>query len=107
MTYSITNIQFFNLSKEELDSNDNIIEVAAYSANITINDCFIVQVSGNANEAEALTIPRPELGTFWNSEADQMSAYEKLDASEIEAAIEEAGFENNFGWLEDAAHEVA
>lgn len=101
MTYSVTNIQFFDLTKSALDRNGEEVQEVSYSANITINDKFIIQVAGSLEEAEAASIPHPNLGTFWNNEADQLSAYEELDASDIEAAIEAAGFENNFHYLSE------
>ena len=101
MKYSVTNIQFFDFTKTVLDNNEQEVEEVSYSANITINDTFIVQVAGSLEEAEALTIPHPSLGTYWNNEADQMKAYEDLDSSDIERAIESEGFENNFHYLSE------
>lgn len=101
MSFSVTNIQFFDFTKTVLDNNEEEVEVVSYSANVTINDKFIVQVAGNLDEAEALSIPNPDLGTFWNNEADQKEAYESLDSSDIERAIESQGFENNFHYLSE------
>ena len=101
MTYSVTNIQFFDFTKTVLDNNQKEVEFVSYSANITINDKFIVQVAGNLDEAEALSIPNPNLGTYWNNETDQMEAYENLNESDIERAIESDGFENDFHYLSE------
>lgn len=92
---SVTEIQFFNLTD---DSSGE--EVLAYSANIIINECLIVQVSGNEQEAEGASIPTSS-EQYYNDEKLQDWAWENLDTDKVDDFLEREGIENNFHFLNE------
>ncbi len=101
-TYKITEIQFFNNTHEVQTGEFEYETVVKYSANIAINDEFVVQVHGNSEEA-VFDGACHSTDCFWNDEKKQDEAFETVDSREIESQIEKDVFENNFGWLEDNA----
>ncbi len=82
-------MNYFNITAIELSKSDNNY----YSANIVINDDFIITCSGNDDESD-YHFPH-------NDEDNQMTAYNNLDLDDIVREIETDGFENNIGYLED------
>ena len=99
-TYNVTDIQFCDTSREIQTSEDDFEVVKYYSANIVINDSFIIQVSGNESEANEPTIPA-SVEASWVNEDKQDAAHEEYDIDEIERQIEGHGFKNNFNYLEE------
>lgn len=104
MTYSITTIQFFPCDTTEQVSKNEFIESKSYSANIAINDSFIIQLSGDLNEC-SWSIPEAKEAK-WSSDEGQDEAYENVDEKELIAFLESEGVENNYYWLEQNAHET-
>ena len=93
-TYKITQITL----NRNIDGDDK-----AYEATITINDEFVVQVSGDDKEATFWGVPDSS-DAFHADHKKQDLACENIDKDEIEKILEEQeGFENNLGWLEDNA----
>ena len=100
----ITNIQFFNQAFERAISEKETETVRGYSANVTIDDKFIIQLSGN-DESCNVSIPSPS-ESCWNGEEGQKWACENLDADEVMEKLEAMGVENNYDWLNENAHET-
>lgn len=98
--FKVTNIQFFDYSSDE--SSDVKMQ---YSANIFINNEFVIQVSGNEYEAEKASFP-PNSVCFIESEEIQEAASEKYEINEIIDSIEKEGFENNFYYLEENGEKI-
>nr|WP_313098323.1 hypothetical protein [Moraxella sp. CTOTU48717] len=99
----ITAIQFFKQSFERAISETETETVRSYSANIGIDDKFMIQLSGNDESCNA-SIPSPSRA-YWNDEEGQRFAYENLNADEVMAILEGMGVENNYDWLNDNADE--
>ena len=99
----ITTIQFFNQTFKRAISETETETVRKYSANIAIDDKFIIQLSGNDCESSA-SIPSPS-EMCWNSKG-QRWAYENLNADDIMAELESMGVENNYNWLHENACET-
>lgn len=99
----ITNIQFFEQSFERAISETETETVRGYSTNVTIDDKFIIQLSGN-DESCDVSIPKPN-EAYWNDEEGQKWAYENLDADEVMEELEAMGVENNYDWLNENADE--
>jgi hypothetical protein len=93
----ITTIQFFEQSFERAISETETETVRSYSANIAIDDKFMIQVSGN-DESCDVAIPSPS-EACWNGEEGQRFAYEVM------AELEGMGVENNYDWLNENADE--
>jgi len=91
--FNVTGIQFFDYSNEE----DQCAKMQ-YSANVFINDTFVIQVSGNENEAEKAEFA-PSSSCYLTTEDAQEAASDDYDIDEIIEQIEENGFENNFYYL--------
>ena len=104
MKYSITTIQFFPCSTTEQVGEDEYIESISYSANIAINDSFIIQLSGDLNQCD-WSIPIANEAK-WSSDEDQNDAYDNVDKDELIAFLKSDGVENNYYWLEQNAHET-
>ena len=100
----ITNIQFFEQSFKRAISETETETVRGYSTNVTIDDKFIIQLSGN-DESCNVSIPSSN-EMCWNSEEGQKWAYENLNADDIMAELESMGVENNYNWLHENAHET-
>lgn len=104
--FKITHVQLFDYAYERQVSEDGDFEIVySYSANLVINDSFIVQISGNLNECSFDGICDSN-DAFWSSDEKQDEALENFDSSDVREALESNGFENNIGWLEDNADEV-
>lgn len=101
----VTHVQLFDYAIPDQLTDTDFNMIYSYSANIVINDCFIVQVSGN-KELATFDGVTSSTECFWSSEDIQDEAYSTLNDSELLEALENAGFENNIGWLEDNADEV-
>ena len=97
----ITTIQFFNQTFEHPVSETETKTVRNYSANVAIDNKFIIQLSGNDCECSA-SIPSPS-EMCWNGEEGQKWAYENLNADDIMAELESMGVENNYNWLHENA----
>jgi hypothetical protein len=87
------------ITRVELYQNEN-----NYSAKIILNDLILLEASGNKEEAIWYGVADPEK-TYWRSkESQEIALKQERDGSyDFEAIIEELGFENNIGWLEDNA----
>ncbi|WP_019520467.1 hypothetical protein [Faucicola boevrei] len=101
---NITTIQFFNQTFENPISEFDSETIRQYSANVAIDDKFIIQLSGN-DESCNVSIPSPD-EMSWDGEEGQKWAYENLDAHEIMSELENMGVENNFDWLNENADEL-
>lgn len=105
-TFKITDVQLFDYATPIQTTEEFDYEMQyGYSANLVINDKFIVQISGSHNEATFDGIT-DSATCFWNDEQAQDDAYENVSNSELEEALEENGFQNTIEWLEDNATEV-
>ena len=97
----ITDVQLFNYAdKRQTGENDFVIDYS-YSANIAINDTFMIIVGGNTAEGESVIPCSDEIA--WNSDKSQDFACENYDIDKIMEVLE---IENNAGWLEDNATDV-
>lgn len=104
--YKITHIQLFKYAEPRQINDEGDFEIVySYSANITINDDFIIQLSGSEQSACFDGICSSE-EAFWKSREAQDEAFLHLIDSDIEDELEQQGFENNVGWLEDHADDV-
>lgn len=102
--FKVTNIQFFDHSFTEQVSEFGLEEVKSYSANIIINDDFVVQLSGDENQCD-VSIPTSN-ECFWNDEKKQDTAYDRFSISEIDKILDAEGIENNYYFLEENADEA-
>jgi len=101
MKNEITNIIAY-WAKEEIQTSETDSETLySYSADIIINDSFIVQIYGNFKES-GISIPCADTTTWNNKTEEQDYAYETINAEKI---AEDLSIESNFGWLEDNAME--
>ena len=101
MKYEITHIQLFDYIERQQTSEDFDFEIVySYSANVIINDNFVVQIHGNETECVFDGIADP-IDAFWNNEANQEHALKTIDDDYLESELEKNGFENNIGWLGD------
>ena len=97
----ITDIQLFDYA-EQVQIGENEFDILySYSANVAINDEFMIQLSGNKGECNE-DIPYSSLAT-WNGDAAQDYASENYDVQDIMNKLE---IENNIGWLEDNVTDV-
>ena len=99
----ITTIQFFDHTSTRHISEFEDETIRQYSANIAIDDKFMIQLSGNDESCNA-SIPSPS-EAHWNGEEGQKFAYENLNADEVMAELEGMGVENNYDWLNEKADE--
>jgi hypothetical protein len=104
-TFTVTRIQFFDESFQQQISEFECELVAEYSANVFINDEFVIQVSGNGDEARKPTFA-PSDACYATTEAAQEAASEKYDMDDIIEQIESEGFENNWDYLSENANET-
>ncbi|MDQ6961428.1 MAG: hypothetical protein Q9M28_02705 [Mariprofundaceae bacterium] len=96
MKLNITCIQLFTSEySHQISATENEI-LEGYAADIVINNSFIVQCSGNKDEATFDGIPSSK-EVFWLSEIAQDEA-SQLD-HDLEPALKKLGFENNYKWL--------
>lgn len=104
--YKITDIQLYDYAiKEEINNEGDIGANYSYSANIVINDEFVVQVSGDLKQATFDGVTHPT-DCYWNDKEIQRKRWEEIESSELLEILEADGFENNIGWLEDNATDV-
>jgi hypothetical protein len=87
---NVTNIQFF-------DQGDG-----AYSANIAFDECVVVQLSGNDEEAHPVSVPSAE-ECFYDEPLAQEHAYQNWCIDEVERRLDDLGIENNYHFLHDNA----
>lgn len=99
----ITAIQFFEQSFTRPVSEFEGETIRQYSANIAIDDKFIVQLGGNDDSCD-VSIPSAD-EACWNGEEGQKWAYENLNAYEVMSELEGMGVENNYDWLNENADE--
>lgn len=104
-TFNVTSIQFFDQSFETQIGEDEFETVKKYSANVTINNEFVIQVSGDESEAEKATFA-PSDCCFVSTEEEQEAASEKYEIDEVIAQIEADGFENNFNYLSENGEKI-
>lgn len=102
--FEITTIQFFPATRIDQLSEDEFVEIKTYSANIVLNDEFIVQLSGDGNQCD-ISIPTSNEQS-WKHDDRQDWAYENLDLDEIIKFLESEGIENNYYFLEQNANET-
>ena len=94
MKYEITEIQFFDFPAT-VGNNFH----RWYSANVIINDEFIMQVSSTTGNA---SIPR-SIEACWKNAKKQDAAKNNIDAAELEKILEEKnGFDNSISWLKNS-----
>jgi len=104
--YQITEIQLFDYAYHRQTTEDGDFEVIySYSANLIINDEFVVQVSSDLNEATFHGVASSD-DVYWNNEKNQDNAFESIDNDELKQALSESGFENNIAWLEENTSNV-
>jgi hypothetical protein len=97
----ITEIQFFDNSFErQIDDLCNTETLQEYSANIIIDDEYVVQLSGNKNEAHRVSVPSAA-ECYWNNEELQDWMCEHFDVDHIESFLDENEIENNFHFLNE------
>jgi hypothetical protein len=105
-TLEITDIQLFDYAfKRQTNENGDHEVVYSYSANLIINNSFVVQISGDHNQATFDGVTSADI-CFWSTEEVQENAFDNIDNQELKALLEECGFENNIGWLNDNATET-
>lgn len=100
--FEITHIQFFDHTRDDFDDNGDIVTIKSYSANIIINDLFVMQPSdldGYFKIADSDLV-------YWGDERNQIWAKNNLDSWDLLQAIEKKGFEDSFKWLEENADEI-
>jgi hypothetical protein len=106
MKYKITDIQLFDYAEKRQTSDDGDYEIVySYSANIVINDSFIVEVWGNKDRCGFDGVADP-VDAFWKDKGVQDKALDDVDVDVLEADLEADGFENNIGWLEENATDI-
>lgn len=103
--FQITDIQFFDYTSKELTKDDEVVEIMEYSANIAINDLFLIQACGGKRIATELSIPSPT-EAHWNGEDNQRWAKYHIDIEILEEILMSNGFENSFEWLKENSTEV-
>ena len=96
----ITDIQFFDHTHPVQSSDDDFEMVREYSANIILNDCVVIQLSGNDEETHKVSIPS-SAECYWNDEKAQEFALENFDLDEVQKLIDDSDVENNFDFLKD------
>ncbi len=91
---------FFDYTHENQVGENEFETIVEYSANITINDNFILQISGKSNEAFDPEIPESHMNLC--KLAKQDFACDNYDANEIWNYLQDhCDFENNFDFLKD------
>lgn len=101
MKFEITEIQLFDYAYEVQVGEDEYKTEYSYSANIAINNKFMIQLSGKFNSC-AEGIPCSDEAT-WNSDEDQDYACGHYNIKEI---MDYLDIENNICWLEDHATDI-
>ena len=97
----ITDIQFFDYTHPvQINEAGDSEMVREYSANIILNDCVVIQLSGNDEEAHKVSIPS-SAECFWNDEKAQDFAQEHFDLDEVQRLIDDNEVANNFDYLND------
>lgn len=100
MKLKITDYQFFNYSFENQIDENKFETITEYSANFTINDDFIIQISGLGNEAHKPSIPNASQNLCGLK--GQKFAQANFDPNEIFKTLEkEYSIENNFYFLSE------
>ncbi len=102
-TYEITHIQLFDYVYENVISEHGDFEIiGSYSANLIINDSFVVQISGDKDQATFDGVCDSS-ECYWDNAELQDEMHEEIDKNELKKMLENDGFENNWGWLCDNA----
>jgi hypothetical protein len=97
----VTHIQFFEYAQKIQTSEDgDYEEKIEYSANVVINDSFLIQLSGNEDEAHRASIPHSS-ECFWNDRCAQDFACENIDIDDLISFLERSGIENNYHYLSE------
>lgn len=99
----ITDIQFFDHTFERPTSETDTEIVRAYSANVAIDDKFMVQLSGNDVDCD-YSIPSAH-EAYWNSAEEQDQARAELNLQKVIQFLNDEGVENNYNWLSENATE--
>ena len=99
--YEITGIQLFDYAESVQISDDEHEIRYSYSANLIINDDFIVQIHGNSDTSTYDGIAH-STDVYFNDPKRQDLAFKNINWDELEIYLEEnLDFKNNIGWLED------
>lgn len=103
----ITEIQLFDYAFERQTNERGDHEVVySYSANLIINNSFVVQVSGDHNQATFDGVTGSDV-CFWSTEEAQDNAYDNIDNQELKKMLEDEDiFANSIEWLNDNATET-
>jgi hypothetical protein len=98
--FKVTDIQLWKYEEVVQISDDGDFAVKhSYSANIAINDEFIIQASGD-NNCSKYSIPHAN-EAFWGNTDKQTEMFEADILDEIITQIEADGFENTLDYLEE------
>ena len=95
---TVTHIQFFDCSYKVQTGVNESEEINAYSANIVVDDSFVIQLSGNNEEAHVASIPSSD-ECHWNDESLQDWVCENVSIGCVNEMLNRCGVENNFGYL--------
>lgn len=104
--YKITDVQLFDYAIPYLVSEDGDFDHHySYSANMVINDSFIVIVCGNSTVGVSFDIADPDI-CYWKSYDVQKEAFKNLENVDINKYLKLNGFENNINWLSENATDI-
>lgn len=98
----VTDIYFFDYTGREETENGEIVEVIRYSANIVFDNKFIIQLSGQGDEAHRAYVPNS--GEQYHNDAafqDFIADHLDFDSDEIESLLKKFDIENNYHFLND------
>jgi len=101
-TAKVTHIQFYNHSHENQIGENEYENVEEYSANIIVNDEFVIQLSGKVGEAHRPSVPS-STECYWINEdlQDEMAESDDLDTSDLVNFLDRVGVVNSFKFLEE------
>ena len=96
---TVTAIQFFDNSYTVQVGDEELETIREYSANIIFDEKFVIQVSGNQDEAHMPTVPSSN-ECYYNDKNLQDFAEIHLDTDDMLEMLAKNDVENNFGYLE-------
>ena len=97
---AVTNIQFFDCTRQIQTGENEHSVLKEYSANIIINERLVIQLSGNCEESHRPTIPT-SVECYYNDDKLQDWAFENIDIDSVIELLDREEIENNFGYLSD------
>lgn len=98
---AVTEVQFFDTSyKVQINEEGDYETIQQYSANVIINNCLVIQLSGNQGEAHKPSIPSAD-ECYYNNEEIQDWASENLDVDDVVLFLDENDIENNYYFLSE------